>query len=496
VTSVFTGYRGTDGDEAVDPSGGLRGGYAALARALDRLGEAGLAEAAAALATHRRDRGVVLGTWSDGRQRVRPVPMDPVPRVVPAAEWNRVAAGAEQRHRALNAFLADAYRAAGRRKGDPDRAPEVVRAGVLPEWAVAHSPGRDPDAVGLAWRGQQRAAIAGMDVLRTGHGAWLVLQDDLRVPVGIGYALANRETLRAAVPGLFLDGDFLAGDAAPVDPAAAVPLLLSALHAGAPPECPGEPVCAVLSSGETDGAWFEHGLLGDALGAPVVRPADLWPRPDGGIEAAVAGGRIAVDVLYRRFDDAELGAHRGATGQPLPLLLAEAVRSGRLGLVNVPGNGLADDKAMYAWVPAMIRFYLGEEPLLESVRTWVLADEAQWAEVRDRLHELVLKPVDGYGGGGVVVGPLCSAAELAQLQAEVAAAPHRFVAQEPVDFSTAPTLVEGRLRPRHVDLRVFSVAGSRTRALPAPLTRVALRPTSLVTTAGRGGGTKDTWLLP
>jgi carboxylate-amine ligase len=475
----------------VEPSGRLRDGYAALGPALDRLGETRLADAAAAVAEQRRERGVVLGTWHDGRQRVRPFPMDPVPRVVPSAEWARVATGVEQRHRALNAFLADAYRAAGRRKGDPDRAPEVVRAGVLPEWAVAHSPGRDPHAVGLAWRGQQRAAIAGMDVLRTVDGSWLVLQDDLRVPAGIGYALANRETLRAAVPALFDEPDLR-----PVDPRTAVPLLLSALHATAPPECPAEPVCGVLSAGETDGAWFEHRLIGDALGAPVVRAADLWPRPDGGIEAAVGGARIALDVLYRRFDDAELGAHRAATGQPLTTLLAEAVRSGRLGLANVPGNGLADDKAMYAWVPAMIRFYLGEEPLLASVHTWVLADAPQWAEVRERLHELVLKPVDGYGGSGVVIGPLCSAAELAQLQAEVAAAPHRFVAQEPVEFSTAPTLVEGRLRPRHVDLRVFSVAGSRTRALPSPLTRVALSPKSVITTAGRGGGSKDTWLLP
>jgi carboxylate-amine ligase len=491
VTSVFSGYRGADGDEAVDPSGALRDGYAVLGPALDRLGETGLADAASGLAAHRRERGVVLGTWSDGRQRVRPLPMDPVPRLLPAEQWTRVAAGVEQRHRALNAFLADAYRAAGRRKGDPDRAPEVVRAGVLPEWAVAHSPGRDPDAVGLAWRGQHRAAIAGMDVVATGQGSWRVLQDDLRVPVGIGYALANRETLRAAVPELFATGG-----AVPADPRAAVPLLLSALHASAPPECPGDPECAVLSAGEVDGAWFEHGLLGEALGAPVVRPGDLWPRPDGGIDALVDGERIAVDVLYRRFDDAELGAHRTASGQPLTALLAEGVRSGRLGLTNVPGNGLADDKAMYAWVPGLIRFYLGEEPLLESVRTWVLADDAQWAEVRERLHELVLKPVDGYGGSGVVVGPLCSAAELAQLQAEVAAAPHRFVAQEPVEFSTAPTVVEGRLRPRSVDLRVFSVAGARTRALPAPLTRVSLSPKSVVTSASRGGGSKDTWILP
>jgi carboxylate-amine ligase len=491
VNDVFAGYRGGEADEAVDPDGRLRAGFTALEPSLAVLGPQGLAAAAGTVIAERRTRGVVVGTWADGRQHVRSLPMDPVPRVIPGAEWTRIAAGVEQRHRALNAFLADAYRAAGRRRGDPDHAPEVVRAGIVPEWAVAHSPGRDPDAVGLAWRGQPRATVAAMDVLRTPDGAWVVLQDDLRVPSGLGYALANRDTARAAVPALFA-----AAAVEPVDPWTAVPLLRAALDAAAPPACDGTPRCALLSAGTSDAAWFEHELLADALGVPVLRAADLWPRPDGGIEGSVGGGRLPVDVLYRRFDDSELAAHRTATGQPLLTLLAEGVRSGNLGLANVPGNGLADDTAMYAWLPAMIRFYLGEEPVLDSVRTWVLADDAQWAEVRERLHELVLKPVDGYGGSGVVVGPLCSALELAQLQAEVAAAPHRFVAQEPAAFSTAPTLVEGRLRPRHVDLRVFSVAGARTRALPAPLTRVALSPRSLVTSASRGGGSKDTWLLP
>jgi carboxylate-amine ligase len=179
-------------------------------------------------------------------------------------------------------------------------------------------------------------------------------------------------------------------------------------------------------------------------------------------------------------------------GQPLDLLLTEGVRSGRLGLANVPGNGVADDASTYAWVPALIRFYLGEEPLLASVPTWVLADPDQWDQVRERLHELVLKPVAGYGGRGTVFGPSCSTAELAVLQAEVAAAPHRFVAQEPVAASTVPTLVDGTLQPRRADLRVFAVAGpdGTARALRAPLTRVAL---GAVPSGGRG--TKDTWLL-
>jgi uncharacterized circularly permuted ATP-grasp superfamily protein len=434
------------------------------------------------MAAEREARGVTVGSWSDGRQTVRPFPVDPFPRVVAAADWARLAVGVQQRHRALNAFLADAYRAAGRRRGDADRAPEVVRAGVLPEWAVAHSPGRHPEAVGQAWAGQPRAAVAAVDVLHTSAGDWTAAADHLRVPAGLGYALAGRDSARAALPGLF--------DPAPTDPWDAVPALRAGLAAAAPPACAGTPRIAVLTAGESDNYWFEHRLLADALGVPLARAADVWPRLDGGVEVSVDGVRHPVDVLYRRFDDGMLSAFRTPIGQSLDLLLTEAVRSGRLGLANVPGNELADDTATYAWVPAMIRFYLGEEPALGSVPTWVLADETQWAQVRDRLHELVVKPVAGYGGRGTVFGPACSAAELASLQAEVAAAPYRFVAQEPVESSTVPTLVDGVLLPRRVDLRVFSVAGAggSAEALRAPLTRVTLG-------GGAGRGSKDTWLL-
>jgi carboxylate-amine ligase len=478
----FAGYPASPADEAVSPDGRLRDDYAVLGPALERVGIAGLTAAATAADTEREARGVTVGSWSDGRQTVRPFPLDPVPRIVQAADWSRVAAGVEQRHRALNAFLADAYRAAGRRRGDADRAPEVVRAGVLPEWAVAHSPGRHPDAVGQAWPGQPRAAVAAVDVLHTSTGDWVAAADHLRVPAGLGYALANRDSALAGLPELF--------DVAPADPWDAVPALRAGLGAAAPPACPGSPRIAVLSAGESDNAWFEHRLLADALGAPLARAADLWPRLDGGVEVSVGGVRHPVDVLYRRFDDGMLGAFRTPVGQSLDMLLSEAVRAGRLGLANVPGNGLADDTATYAWVPAMIRFYLGEEPLIGSLPTWVLADETQWAQVRDRLHEMVIKPVAGYGGRGTVFGPFCSAAELASLQAEVAAAPYRFVAQQPVESSTVPTLVDGALQPRRVDLRVFSVAGpaGTAEALRAPLTRVALG-------GGAGRGSKDTWLL-
>ena len=482
---LFAGYPAAPADEAVGPGGRLIGAYGVVAPRLARLGRSGAAASGERLAQERRRRGVTIGRWADGRQEVRPAPMDPLPRLVPLADWAVVTAGVEQRHRALNAFLADAYRAAGRRRGDADRAPDIVRAGVLPEWAVAHSPAHDPDAVALAWPGQPRAAVAGTDVVRTDTGAWVVVADHLQVPVGLGYALAGRDSARAALPELFAPGE-----PAPVDPWDAVPLLHAGLAAAAPPACRERPRLAVLTVGEADDAWFEHRLLADALGVPLVRPSEIWPRTDGGIEALADGERVPVDVLYRRFADGALGGYLTPIGQPVDVLLTEAVRAGRLGLANVPGNGVGDDAAAYAWVPAMVSFYLGEKPLLESLRTWVLADPDHWREVRDRLHELVLEPVAGYGGHGAVVGPSCTAEELALVRAEVAAAPHRFVAREPVGSTTVPALVEGRPEPRRTDLRVFSVATPEPRTLPAPLTRVADADGSF-----EQGATKDTWLL-
>jgi carboxylate-amine ligase len=317
----------------------------------------------------------------------------------------------------------------------------------------------------------------------------VVLGADLRAPEGLGVALAGRDSSRAAVPSLFP-----AVERRLADPYAAAGLLLDALRSAAPAAA-GEPRCAVLVAPEAGTPDFDDRLLADVLDLLVVRPGDLWPRQDGGVEALLDGHRLPLDVLHRRLPDAELGVHRTATGQTLAGLLGEAVRTGRLALVNAPGGGLADDRVLDPWVPDLVRFYLGEQPLLGSPRTWVLADDRRWAEVRARLHELVLRPVGGYGGRGTVVGPACSAEQLAQLQAEVAAAPHRFVAQELVEVSTAPALAGGRLAPRPVDLRVFSVLAPAPRALPAPLTRVAGTAGTTDTDVRRGGLVKDTWLV-
>ncbi len=480
------GYPAVDGDEVVGPGGLLR----ERARPLQALlGRADLAELGARAGSALRASGGRLGTWRNGRLDVRPVSFDPLPRVLPASEWAALAAGIAQRHRALGAFLADAYRAAGRRRSDADRAPEIVRAGAVPEWAVARNPARDPASIAYAWPGQPRIAVLGCEVLRTADGRWLVCKDDARDPAGLGLALAARAAVTGAAPAL------LPGVPA-ARPEDAVPLLAAALAAAAPPGT-AAPRIAVLGSGAEDAAAAEHAQLAGALGVPLVTPSDLWPRVDGGVAAVVDGVRVPVDVLHRRIEDTELTAHRTPGGRSLSALLGDAVRGGRLGLAGIPGAGLADDLATLPFVPDMVRFYLGEEPLLEQVPTWVLADEDRWAQVRDRLHELLVVPVAGYGGGTVAVGPECSPAELAELQAEVAAAPHRFVAREPVRSATAPALVDGAPAPRHVDLRVFSVAtaAGAVEVLPAPLSRVAMRPGSQDTDLTGAASVKDTWVL-
>jgi uncharacterized circularly permuted ATP-grasp superfamily protein len=489
--SVFARYPASAGDEAVTADGSVRPGYAPVARVLDRLGGVGLTAVVGAVAQERRMRGVVFGSYVDGRLEERPFPLCPVPRVLSAADWAHLSAGVEQRTRALNAFLADVYRPAGRRRTDEDKQPEAVRAGVVPAWLVSASPGYRPDAVGLAAAGQQRITVSGMDLL-LGPDGWVVLEDNLRVPSGIGYALTNRDSGRAALPQLYGGAE----SQGLVDPAESVALLRAALADAAPAGCTGVPQLGLLTDGPHNSAWFEHQLLAEAMGVPVVTPDVLWPTAAGGVAVQRDGERVPVDVLYRRFDEADLAAHLTPSGASVGALLAAAVRAGQLAVANVPGNGVADDKATYRYVDAMIRFYLAEEPVLATVPTWLLAEDADVAEVRDRLHELVVKPVDGYGGQGVVFGPLCSAAELAELQAQVLAAPHRFVAQQPVDFSTVPTVVDGLVVPRHADLRVFAVAGGSTRALPSPLTRVALTEGSLLVNSSQGGGSKDTWVLP
>jgi carboxylate-amine ligase len=465
-------------DEAVDTDGSVRPPYREIFDRLDAAGLPGLRAASQELDRARIAEGISFTAEVDGVLREQPFPLDPIPRLLSGADWAAISAGLRQRTRALNAFLADVYGPA-----------QIVQDGVIPAAVVRNCPGFLPAAADLAPGGRPRAAVLGFDLLHTPSGRWVVLEDNLRVPSGLGYAIANRRTAAGALPMLHPWPGL-------VSPESAGQQLRSALQEAAPPSCRrSTPSVAVLSDGPENSAWYEHRLLAEAMGVPVVRPDQLTGDHDG-ICADLGGGTVPVDVLYRRLGDDEIVD--GPAVLPAGNALLEAAsRAGTVSLVNVPGNGVADDKAMYAFVPTMIRYYLGEEQLIGDVGTWVLADPNQYAGVRDILHELVVKPVDGSGGAGVMIGPDLTDQQVAEMRGQVAAAPERYIAQEVIRFSTHPTVTPDGLAPRHVDLRAFALAaGDNSVTVPdIALSRVALDSDGLLVNSSRGGGSKDTWLL-
>jgi carboxylate-amine ligase len=390
--------------------------------------------------------------------------LDPVPRVIAGDDWAELERGLAQRVRALDRFAADAY---------GERA--IVTAGVVPERVLDSSDYAEPAARGVRPAGDAWVGVAGIDIVRDPDGAFLVLEDNLRTPSGIAYAAAAR---------LVTLGLLRADGAIPPRSYEVGELMRWAL-AGA---CPDGELRhgAVLTDGTENAAYWEHARLAEAAGLPLVVPEELEPADGGGLR--LRGGPV-LDALYRRTDADELG-------DPVGELLGGPWRAGRLGLVNGYGLGVADDKLAHAYVEDMVRFYLGEEPLLQSVHTYDLGEPAVVEEALDRLDELVVKPRSGYGGNGVVICAHAERADLDALRAAIRAAPSTFIAQDLVMLSEHPTLIDGRLEPRHVDLRpfVFLGPGREARVLPGGLTRVALDAGSLVVNSSQNGGAKDTWV--
>jgi glutamate---cysteine ligase / carboxylate-amine ligase len=421
----------------------------------------------------------------DGRRQ--PFPIDVVPRIVGADDWRCLVAGLKQRARALEAFLRDAYGRA-----------DVLRDGVIPRQAVYGCPGWREAGRRLP-RDAVRAPVLGFDVVRDLDGTWRVLEDNARVPSGVGYALAARELLDKVMPDLPRPSRLR-------DPHTVPELLHRTLQAIAPAhagDSDGDgdgdgdgPTVALLSDGAGNSAWFEHKLLAQRAGFLLAEPAQLRVHGDR-VLVDDQNRLIGVDVLYLRLD-VDVEALVGSDGTPTGRQLVDAAAAGRVTLANAPGNGIADDKGTYPYVPALIEYYLGEKPLLEDVRTLRCSDPAQREEVLDRLAELVTKPVDGYGGSGVLLGPHASPEELAARRVEIRTAPARWVAQEMIHLSTQPTLSAGHLEPRHVDLRVFGylrgLGAGQVQIADLALTRVAPA-ASMVVNSSRGGGAKDTWLL-
>jgi uncharacterized circularly permuted ATP-grasp superfamily protein len=439
-------------DEAFDAPGAPRGAYGRL---LDRLEDVGFEPARRQVRDRMAAEGCTFGAGEDSEA----FRLDPVPRVITADEWEPLACGLEQRVRALDAFLADLYDAR-----------RIIDEGVMPARVIARAEHFEQDLVGTP-APRVRVALAGLDVIRTPDGEFQVLEDNLRTPSGLAYTFAARRAV----------GDLFAGTADPVpveEPALA--LLEHALRSAAP-EGVARPRIALLTDGPKNTAFWEHARLAELLELPLIDVSSFHPT--------------SYDVVYRRTDEDRLRDARGRLTR-IGSFMLDGLRAGTLACVNALGNGAADDKLVHAYVEDMIRFYLGEEPRLRSVPTYDLALDDHREEVLDRLAEMVVKPRSGYGGAGVFVGPQCGAEERDRVATAVRADPEEWIAQETVFFSHHPTVIDGRIQPRHVDLRPYVVFdGERAAAVPGGLTRVAYPEGELVVNSSQGGGGKDTWVL-
>ncbi len=465
-------------DELIGAGGVPRGHAAAVIAALQRLGPAALDAAGQRRDTIFMQQGITFEVPdSDGNPRHRAWPLDLVPRVLPTSEWTMIKRGLAQRIRALNAFVDDVY-----------HAHEIVRAGIVPWSLIVSRPSFARPVHGVRAPGGVYCHVSGCDLVRDGDGRWRVLEDNVRTPSGISYVLENRLAMTRLMPELFAGHRVRAVDHYPS-------LLLDALRAVAP-SSDGHPTVVLWTPGPLNAAYFEHAFLARQMGVELVEASDLVVR-DAVCYIRTTSGLQRVHTIYRRIDDDFIDP---LEFRPDSLLgvpgLVRAYRAGTVAIANAVGTGVADDKAIYHYVPEMIRFYLGEAPILDNVQTYLLTDERTRRHVISRLAELVVKPTSESGGKGVFIGPQASAAEREHQAELIEQQPDRFIAQELVHLSTAPTEIgEGRLAPRHVDLRPFAVFGDEIRIVPGGLTRVALNEGSLIVNSSQGGGSKDTWVL-
>jgi len=460
-------------DEMFSAPGTTRAAYREIYTALAKMTQEELRGRTDALASSYLAQGVTF----DFAGEERPFPLDAVPRVIVQAEWVDVEAGIKQRVTALEAFLSDVY---GEQR--------AVRDGVIPARLITSSSHFHRQAAGIVPPNGVRIQVSGIDLIRDEQGGWRVLEDNVRVPSGVSYVISNRRVMAQTLPELFVSMR--------VRPVGDYPhKLLHALRASAP-EGVGDPNVVVLTPGVYNSAYYEHTLLARLMGVELVEGRDLFCS-GGRVWMRTTAGPMRVDVIYRRVDDEFLDPLQfradSMLGSPGLML---AARLGNVTIANAVGNGVADDKLVYTYLPDLIRYYLSEEPILKNVDTWRLEDPASLEEVLDRLDELVVKPVDGSGGKGLVVGPAASSTELTELRARLIADPRGWIAQPVVQLSTIPTLVDAGMRPRHADLRPFAVNdGTDVWVLPGGLTRVALPEGELVVNSSQGGGSKDTWVV-
>src|SRR5688572_4338564 len=425
-----------------------------------------------------RRTGITFNVYGDDDAEERLIPFDMVPRILTGGEWRRVSRGIEQRVRALNAFMHDLY-----------HRQEIIRSGRLPERLFRNNEAWLPEMVGFTPPGGVYTHIVGIDLVRTGPDEFLVLEDNARTPSGVSYMLENRETMMAMFPELF--------SRVKVQTVSNYPRQLAkSLAACAPAGSSDNPTIAVLTPGIYNSAYFEHAFLADQMGAELVEGSDLRVV-DGRVQMRTTQGFQPVDVIYRRVDDDYLDP---LTFNPSSVLgvpgIMDVYRAGRITIANAPGTGVADDKAIYSFMPEIVEFYTGEQPLLGNVRTWRCADADDLKYVLEHLNELVVKEVHGSGGYGMLIGPAASRRELALFRAKLLANPGNYIAQPTLALSTVPIFTKAGLAPRHVDLRPYVlVSPNGIEITPGGLTRVALTKGSLVVNSSQGGGTKDSWVL-
>ncbi|MCU1502652.1 MAG: hypothetical protein JWM12_2006 [Ilumatobacteraceae bacterium] len=464
-------------DELIDAEGMPRPAAKALTDLLEGLGLAELQERQDLAELDILALGITFTVYSDGRGIDRAWPFDVIPRIIGASEWRRIERGLKQRLRAINAFIDDVYN---------DQ--RVVADGVFPADLLAESVNFRPECRGASPKFGIWAHISGSDLVRDADGTMYVLEDNLRVPSGVSYVLENRAISKRAFADLFAEQSILPVDAYTDE--------LNRMLVSLAPDDIAAPSIAVLTPGIFNSAYFEHSFLAQRIGAHLVEGADLVVGDDDCVYLRTIDGRERVDVIYRRVDDMFLDPEvfnadsmLGVTG------LMRAWRAGNVAIANAPGAGVADDKVVYAWVPDFIRYYLDEEPLLPNVPTYrcVYPDERQY--VLEHMAELVIKPANESGGYGLLIGDRATRSELDGHAAMIEADPRNWVAQPILSLSTAPTLCDGEVEARHVDLRPFILSGASQYVTAGGLTRVALRRGSLVVNSSQGGGSKDTWIV-
>ena len=425
-----------------------------------------------------RITGITFNVYGSTEAEERLIPFDIIPRVIAAREWQKLSRGIEQRVQAINAFLHDIY-----------HRQEIIRAGRLPAEMIAKNAAFLPQMIGMSPPGNVYTHIVGVDLVRTGQDEFFVLEDNARTPSGVSYMLENRETMLKMFPELF--------SANRVRPVSDYPRNLQrSLAASAPPATTGPPTVAVLTPGIYNSAYYEHSFLADQMGVELVEGSDLR-IVDGRVAMRTTQGYTPIDVLYRRVDDDYIDPMNFSPDSTLGVPgIMDVYRAGGITIANAPGTGIADDKAIYSYMPDIVEFYTGEKAILQNVPTWRCSEPSALSYVLDNLADLVVKEVHGSGGYGMLIGPASSRKELAAFRAKLLARPGNYIAQPTLALSTVPIFSRSGLAPRHVDLRPYVlVSPDGLTVTPGGLTRVALKKGSLVVNSSQGGGTKDTWVL-